>query len=191
MDHGGRVPRAEVSGGGEGCVEYVVGICSAVRVAVRRVFRPSGRNELHRPHRPIVSGVAVGGAAVGIADHLVAGQPAVQHRSQNRGDGGAGRVCPASTGMPRFDAPDTRQQMPGHPALGCLHHQGEFRRAVRVEHDLRDAERTENHRCGDQPCSGGRRGRCGIYHHGRGDGGAARCDLATRGAGATKPAGGR
>ena len=107
---------AQVAGGGQGGVEDVVRVLLAVAVAVGAPEPPGGRDELHRSDRPVIDGVAVEQAVVGIGDDRVAGDAAVEPRAEDPAPGGAIGGQPAALGVPGLGVPDPGQQPPGQVA---------------------------------------------------------------------------
>jgi hypothetical protein len=109
---------AQVPGRGQRGVEDVEGIRHAVAVAVGRVALPGRRDELHRPDRAVINGVAVEGAAVGVADER--GPAAVESDADDRT--GRRAVCAqlgaAEAAVVRLDPADAGQQRPAQPTSG-------------------------------------------------------------------------
>jgi len=157
---------AEVAPGGPGRVEDVAGVLPAVGVAVGAPVHPGGRNELHRPDRPVIDGVAVVAAVVGVGDDRVAGDAAVEPRAQDPTASGAVGVEPARLGVPGLGVPDAGQQPPGQLAGRLLDGQPVGGEVVSPQHHQRNADRPNRTRRPNRPDRPGRPNRPGRRHLG-------------------------
>jgi hypothetical protein len=157
--------RAQVVPGCERGVVDVVRAGHAVAVAIHRVARPAGRNELHRTDSAVPRGVAVQPPTVGVPDGRHAGA-AGQLRTQDRADRRAVGVDCAAAGVAGLDPTDRGQQRPGQPATRPGTGEGALGPQVGVQHGARDAERSRRH-AGQRPGAGD-----GDHTGGSGGGGA-------------------
>jgi hypothetical protein len=131
--------RAQVVRGRRRCVEDVERVPVSVAVAVGRIVRPRGRDELHRSDRAVIDQIAVEPAAVGVADERRA-DPVQRYPDDTRN-----RYAVAVQGrsgesaMVGFDAADRREQRPRQTARRVRPPRPDCCSPVRPESDGRDS----------------------------------------------------